>query len=352
VRIWIDLANSPHVAVMGPIVDELEARGWTTVLTARDHAQTVDLALARWPGTAVIGSESPRGRLGKARSVLGRARALARYAADHRPDVALSHGSYAQLLAARRMNLPSVTMMDYEYQPANHASFRLARRIVVPDVFPEASLRRCGARARKVVRYAGYKEELYLGSFVPDPAVTEQLGLDLERVVALLRPPPEGALYHEFENPRFEGILAAIADRPDVQAVILPRTAQQRQRYATLANAVVPSSAVDGLSLMAFADLTVGAGGTMNRESALIGTPTYTMFGGRLSAVDAALLEQGRMVDLRQSSEPPPLVKKDRLPRSAGVGPERGRAILGIVAQTVTELAGTQPKRRPVLHAS
>ena len=53
--------------------------------------------------------------------------------------MALSHGSYAQIVAARLARVPAVTMMDYEHQPANHLSFRLARRVIVPATFPEAS---------------------------------------------------------------------------------------------------------------------------------------------------------------------------------------------------------------------
>jgi predicted glycosyltransferase len=61
----------------------------------------------------------------------------------------------------------------------------------------------------------------------------------------------------------------------------------------------VPERAVDSLTLLALADLTIGGGGTMTRESALLGTPTYTVFAGRLAAVDEALIGQGRLFDAR-----------------------------------------------------
>ncbi|HKE81235.1 MAG TPA: DUF354 domain-containing protein, partial [Solirubrobacteraceae bacterium] len=43
-RIWVDLTNSPHVLVLRPIIDVLKARGADVRVTARDFAQTVQLA--------------------------------------------------------------------------------------------------------------------------------------------------------------------------------------------------------------------------------------------------------------------------------------------------------------------
>ena len=297
-RVWVDLSNSPHVELFEPIVDHLAAGGDEVVLTARDHAQTVQLARPRWPELTVIGGPSPPGRAAKAAGILRRSADLARFAAGRRIDVAVSHGSYAQIAAAWTLGIPALTLMDYEFQPANHLSFRLARRVIVPAAFPEDALRRFGATG-KTLRYPGYKEELYLAGFEPDPAVLETLGLDPARVLVVLRPPPDGALYHRAQNARFDEVARAVVAHPSVQAVLLARSADRATWSERLPGAIVPEAAVDGPSLLALADLTIGAGGTMNRESALLGTPTYTMFAGTLAAVDAALIREGRLVDLR-----------------------------------------------------
>ena len=174
-RVWIDLANSPHVPLAVPIVHRLNADGHAVLLTARDHAQTVELAQKQWPDLVVLGNESPAGRVAKARSIARRARALHEIARSWRPDVAFSHASYAQVVAARTSGTPAVTMMDYEFQPANHLSFRLAKKVIVPNAFPESALRRFGAGPKKVVRYPGFKEELYLTEFAPDDSVLDDL---------------------------------------------------------------------------------------------------------------------------------------------------------------------------------
>lgn len=299
-RVWIDLSNSPHVNLFASLVDDLTTDGWEVVLTARNHAQTVELAHAVWSDVRVIGDESPGGRIRKAAAIGGRALALRRYVREVKPDVALSHGSYAQVVAARLASVPAVTMMDYEYQPANHLSFRLAKVVIVPTFFPETALRRFGASPARVLTYDGFKEELYLAGFRPDSAVLDELGLSSESVIAVMRPPPEGALYHRSANARFDELLESARAREDVQVVLLPRLSDQATRYRTLRDVVVPARAINGCSLLAAADVTIGAGGTMNRESALLGTPTYTVFGGRMAAADIELIRRGLLRDLRR----------------------------------------------------
>ena len=330
VRVWVDLANSPHVPLLEPLVRDLRARGADVLLTARDHAQTVELARHRWDDVLVVGGESPPGVLAKGRAVARRATALARTARRWRPDVAFSHGSYAQVVAARACRVPAVTMMDYEHQPANHLSFRFARLVIVPEVFPERALRRFGAAPRKVVQYQGFKEDLYLSEVRPDARVLDELGLDPERVIAVFRPPPDGALYHRMTNEHFSPVLWSAVDAEAVQVVLLPRSRAQRGRYQALSEKIrIPVRAVDGLSLLSFADVTIGAGGTMNRESALLGTPTYTVFVGKLAAVDAELMRLGLLHDLRIPGEQPKLEKKPAKERRASGA--RAEAILDTV---------------------
>ena len=343
-RVWLDLANSPHVPLLDPVVERLAADGDAVLLTARDNAQTVELARRRWRDVHVVGGASPPGKAAKGAAIASRAIALARTARSWRPDVALSHGSYAQICAARLLGVPAVTMMDYEHQPANHLSFRLARRVIVPDVFPVAALDRFGAAPTKVVRYPGFKEELYLAGFVPDTRVLSELGLDSDRVIAVFRPPPEGALYHGNANERFDRLLENALTHDGVQVVLLPRTNEQRSRYAQMSERVrIPDTAVDGSSLLALADLTIGGGGTMSRESALLGTPTATVFAAELAAVDAELIRRGLLQDLRDETRQPVFEKK-----ATSARPDlRSDAILETVIRTLRELpAPAQARRR------
>jgi predicted glycosyltransferase len=334
-RVWIDLANSPHAPLFEPVVERLRRDGCDVVLTVRDHAQTLDLARQAFGDVLVVGGESPAGRTTKLMQIGMRARRLWAVARATKPDVALSHGSYAQLVAARMAQVPSVTMMDYEYQPANHLSFRLASRVIVPDVFPAEALRRCGVSPGRVVRYDGFKDELYLGRVQPSDTTLADLGVDAAEVLGVFRPPPEGALYHRMANERFERVLDAAAAQSRV--VVLPRGRAQQVRYASRADVIVPERAIDGRSLLCYADVMVGAGGTMNREAALLGTPTYTMFAGRLAAVDHELMRRGLLHDLRTSDDEVSFLKKPS--RDPATARNRSDRILDLVIGTAGSVA-------------
>ena len=199
--IWIDLANSPHVPFFRALAGEFGARGHEVSVTAREFAQTVELAEAAGLQPEVVGRHGGGKLSGKAGNLVGRAWALARWARGKRFGLAVSHNSYSQVLAARALGLRAVTLMDYEHQPANHLAFRLASRVVVPESFPEEALRRFGAGRRKVRRYRGIKEDVYLADFEPDPefagSLTEKFGIDVGLdTLVVVRPPARDALYH------------------------------------------------------------------------------------------------------------------------------------------------------------
>jgi predicted glycosyltransferase len=103
------------------------------------------------------------------------------------------------------------------------------------------------------------------------------------------------SLYHRgLENTLFDEVLAHLR-ASDAQVVLLPRTGAQAAGFAGVTDVIIPTRPVDGPSLVYAADLVVSAGGTMNREAALLGTPTWTTFAGELGAVDRMLIDSGRM---------------------------------------------------------
>jgi predicted glycosyltransferase len=318
VRIWIDLSNSPHPLLFAPIARRLQELGHEVGVTARDNAQTVELTLERWPAAAIIGGPSPRSRARKAEVMMARIPLLRRWAQGFRPDIALSHNSYAQIVAARVLGLRVVTAMDYEGQPANHLAFRLADVILMPEALRDSAARKQGASNRRTRFYDGFKEEIYLGDFEPDVTVPSSLGIEPDgRRLAVARTPPSRAAYHQFGNPLFGEALETLGNDPDTQTVVLARHPEQRDAIQALdlKSLVVPDHAIDSRSLMYSADLVVGAGGTMTREAALIGVPTYSVFAGEQPAVDRELERQGHLYCLHRADEIVPVKPRPANPR-------------------------------------
>jgi uncharacterized protein len=296
-RVWVDLTNSPHVLVMRPLIDVMRTDGHEVEVTARDFAQTLELCERFGIEHTAIGRHRGGRRASKALGLASRSFGLARWARGRRFDVAMGHGSNDVMVAAKLLRVPSATAFDYEWATAQHqVNCRLARSVVVPDAIPPERLERYGARG-KIHAYPGLKEEYYLADFEPSPAVLDELGIDRSQPLVVVRTPPDVSLYHRFENPLFAGVLDRLTG---TQTVVLPRTAAQR---AELGAFIVPEHAIDAQSLVAYADLVISAGGTMNREAVALGTPVFTTFEGRLGAVDEGLLREGRMRKLDDPSQ-------------------------------------------------
>ncbi len=327
-RVWIDLTNSPHVLVMRPIVRVLEEHGAEVLVTARDFAQTLDLCERHGLRCEAIGRHRGGRLAAKGLGLLSRSAALARWARGRRIDIALGHGSNDVTIASRLLRIPSSTAFDYEWATVQHTvNCRLARAIVVPDAIPLDRLTRYGATPAKYRPYPGLKEEYYLADFEPDPSVLDELGLDPARPIAVVRTPPAVSLYHRFENPLFAQVLDRLRDE---QTVVLPRTPEQR---AELGGFIVPEQAIDAQSLVAYADLVISAGGTMNREAVALGTPVWTTFEGRMGAVDEALIADGRLRRLERA-EDLELVKR------TGTGEERTRRDPALLADLLLSPIG------------
>jgi predicted glycosyltransferase len=297
-RVWIDCTAAAHPLVLRPIAERLEAAGHEVFITTREYGQTVGILERLGLPHTVVGEHGGASRLAKARALAGRSARLARLVWSRRPGLAIAHGSVDLAVVSALFRIPSVQMQDYEFATLQRqVSFRAARRVLAPESIPPERLARLGAKTRKLVRYPGLKEEYYLADFEPDPSVLDRVGLDRERVIVVVRPPPETSEYHA-PNDLYAATLRRLAAEPDAaQAVIVPRTEAQAAAARALGapNLIVPERAIDAQSLIAFADLVVSAGGTMNREAVALGTPVFTTFSGRMGGVDEALIAESRL---------------------------------------------------------
>jgi predicted glycosyltransferase len=312
-RVWVDLTNTAHVLVLRPLIELLERDGHDVTLTARPLSHTLELLDSWGHSYTPIGHYGGSTRLGKARAALGRVPALTRFARRRQFDCALAHGSTDLPPACRLLRIPNTTMFDYEWAALqHHLNCRLATRVLVPEAIPSERLARYGARPPKLVRYPGLKEEYYLSDFEPDPSVLEQLGIAGSDLLCVVRTAPAYALYlRGAEHGLLPRLLRRLSAHENAKTVVLARNEEQRQavRALGLERTIVPDRALDGRSLVALADVLVSAGGTMNREAAVLGTPVWSIFEGRKGAVDELLEREGRLHSLSDPEELP-LAKK------------------------------------------
>lgn len=297
-KIWIDLDNSPHVPFFKPIMKELEDRDFEIVLTARDTYQVCDLLKFHQLSCKVVGRHYGKNKLFKVLGNCLRAAQLMPVVANARPDLALSHGSRAQILISAALGIPSIMMHDYEH--STKTGFIEPNWVLTPEVIPTD----IGGGRSRTLKYPGLKEDVYIPQFQPDPSILQKLGIAPGEIVVTLRPPATEAHYHNPEaDELFVAALDLFAANPSVRAVTLPRSASQgaelKQRWAALiasGRMIIPSSPVDGLNLIWFSDLVISGGGTMNREAAALEVPVYSIFRGKIGAVDRYLADSGRLM--------------------------------------------------------
>ncbi len=330
-----------HVLVLRPIIARLEAEGHEVEVTARDYAQTLALLELHGMPHTRIGRHGGASRLRKGYRLASRSAQMLAFGRGRGFDLALAHGSNDLAIAARALAIPEANLHDYEYAVTQHRiGCRLARRVMFPDSVPLERLRRFGVTPAKYFPYPGLKEEYYLYDFEPDPEALRALGVEEERVVVIVRPPPDVSLYHRKSNPLFPKVLDRLGRDEGVHAVVLPRTGEQRRfiEGLRLPSVIVPPGAVEAQSLVALADLVVSAGGTMNREAAALAVPVYTTYGGRLGGVDEALIKSGRLRPLTDARA------VELRKRPAGAKPTRRDP--SFLVETILGTVGASPLRR------
>jgi hypothetical protein len=110
-----------------------------------------------------------------------------------------------------------------------------------------------------------------------------------------MRPEPVLASYLEADCTKsvLSPIIDILVDYANI--LMIPRFKEQQEIFTDKENITIIKPPVDSFSLMKRCDLVIGAGGTMNREAALLGTPVISCYPGKLLAVDGYYINKGFM---------------------------------------------------------
>jgi len=338
-KIWIDIDNSPHVPFFIPIIEELRERGYEVMLTARDLYQVCELLDFFHLECQVIGGSYGKNRLMKVLGNCYRACQLVPIAVKGKPLLSVSHGSRGQILASKALGIPTVLMHDYEH--STKTGFLEASWVITPDVIPDNSMSK---KNNRTMKYPGLKEDVYIPRLKPDPAIYGQLGVSPEDFLVTLRPPATEAHYHNPESEvLFDATLELLSSDPSIRAITLPRNHRQgdqiRERWPKLISSrqmIIPDSPVDGLNLIWFSEFVVSGGGTMNREAAALNVPVYSIFRGKIGAVDRYLAESGRLTMIETAAEVASkikIVRREKPLKLEASRPETLRAIVDSIVR-------------------
>lgn len=303
-KIWIDIVNAPHVWFFKNIIQYLKQQGEDVLITARKFGDVHELLDLFGISYTSVGSHGATLEQKLLRST-ERVYLLSKMIAEEKPDIAVSKHSIELPRVSFGLGIPSVYVLDNEHAlAANKLTLSLCDKIIIPEAVDVWDVLKTGAEPNSLIRYNGTSEVIHFKDFHYNPNIFDDLNLDLKKdKTILMRPEPALASYLDTDCRK--SVLSPIVDALEDYANILmiPRFKEQKEIFEDYENVTIIKPPIDAHSLMKRCDLVIGAGGTMNREAALLGTPVISCYPGKLLAVDGYYIKKGLMKRSTNSDE-------------------------------------------------
>lgn len=293
-KIWIDISNAPHINLFKNLIKDYQSEGHEVIVTCRPLSNTVSLLNLHNIKYTIIGIHYGKNILKKLFGYSIRVWQLRKFINPLKVDIAVSQSSFHSPVAARLMGIPSIYMNDNEHAMGNIPSFICATKVMVPEFLDIQKVRRQGASLKKVIRYPGVKEGIYLWQNFLSPHISNVTEIKHNKSI-FIRPEPRTAQYYKGGLNFLDDIIIALKDH--YRVVVLTRDQEQLNHYKTekFTNLIVPENTFLFQEIALECLLFIGAGGTMTREMAVIGVPTISVYQDELLDVDKYLINEGLM---------------------------------------------------------
>ena len=295
-KVWIDISNAPHVRFFKDVIKYLEAEGEDVIVTARQFGDIHKL-LDMYDIDFISVGKHGVSLHDKLKESTQRVNNLVDVIHPERVDVALSKHSIELPRISFGLGIPSLYVLDNEHAlAANKLTLPLCNRIITPDIIDFWKLMKFGADPNTIVPYNGTSELMHFKSFKYNDNVFDDLNLELNQPkTILMRPEPSLASYLDADCRK--SVLTPIVDelKNVANILILPRFKEQAEIFEGIENVSILKPPVDTSSIIKKSDLVIGAGGTMNREAAILQTPVISCYPGETLSVDQYYINRGLM---------------------------------------------------------
>ena len=296
-KIWIDIVNTPHVRFFNGIIKKLRKDGHEVLITARDFSNIHDLLDIFGLEYTSIGDHGVTLEE-KLLSSTKRAYDLSKFISKEDIDIAITKHSIELPRVAFGLGIPNIFILDNEHAiAANKLTLPLTNKLIIPEIFDVWNTIKFGMNPNNIVQYNGTCEITHLEDFKHNEKILETLNLDLDdnKKIILMRPEPSLASYLHTDCTK--SVLTPIVNelKDIANILVIPRFKAQSTIFKDIPHVHVIKTPVDTFSLTKRADLLIGAGGTMNREAALLKTPVISCYPGKVLSVDKYYIEKGLM---------------------------------------------------------
>ena len=303
-KIWIDITNAPHVRFFKDVIKYLSDQGEDLLITGRHFGDIHKLMDAYGIDFISVGKHGVSLK-DKLKESTHRVDELVDIISNEKIDVAVSKHSIELPRISYGLAIPSLYVLDNEHATAaNKLTLPLCNRIISPKVIDMWKLMEYGADPNKIIHYNGTSELMHFKSFKYNENVFEDMGLDLKlSKTILMRPEPSLASYLDADCSK--SVLSPIVDvlKDYANILVLPRFKEQAEIFEGIENLTILEPPVDTSSIIKRSDLVIGAGGTMNREAAVLQTPVISCYPGTPLSVDKFYIDKGLMYRSNDSKD-------------------------------------------------
>ena len=285
-KIWIDITNTPHVNVLMPIIRHLE-KDHELIFTARDFSETLPLLKKNGITPIVYGNYKGKSRVKKMMGLLSRMWTMLFKLPKF--DLALSlGGNYTSAIAFLR-GKKSIVFSDNDIS-FKFFSFAMGSYFIFPYYFKYQKVqKKYRIKDSQIKTFSGFKEDIYIAEFEPDPAFLDQLPF---RDFITIRPENLKASYVPKDSTTIVPQLFEVFK--DMNILFLPRYEEEKKYAEGYSNVWYPNGPLSGLDVCYNTKAMLTGAGTFAREAALLGVPAVSFFPSPVFlSVDEAMQELG-----------------------------------------------------------
>jgi uncharacterized protein len=327
-KIWFDITNTPHVHFFAPLIGHLR-RNHEVFVTARDFSETIPLLTSYQIPYTLFGSHKGKSRIRKVLGLVGRVGQMLREVPPFDISFGIGGQNTTPVSAFRRK--PAVVFTDNDTSYKWH-SYKLGSHFVFPSYFEyEKVMKRFGVRRSQIHLYEGFKEDIYMAQYSPDPSFLGQLPFT---DFITIRPENLKASYVPQDATTIVPALFEVFR--DENILFLPRYKEERDYAQGYGNVFMPDGILPGKDVCYYTKAMLTGAGTFAREAALLGTPAVSFFPGKVFlTVDKIMQDKGWEFKSRDPQEIYEYVIKSK---KRDTGLDRSKKVLSNLLQIIDSI--------------
>lgn len=279
-KVWIEILTPKQVMFFGRLKQELEKRGYETVVTSRDYSEVNKIRKDSGLDAEVIGEHGGKTLSGKLSAAVERMKKLQKFAKREKPDLSIYLSSPDAARVSFGLGIKSISVNDIpEAEAQSRLTVPISSKVVSPACIPVQEFIDYGAKEENIVQYDALDPVAWINDFKPDESVLSELGIKSSKKLVTFRTNETKASYlkgKEGEN-FLVPVVKGLSDATEAEIVVLSRYSQHSELKKVLPPEIKVTNYVNKpQSLLYYSDVFIGAGGTMSLEAALLGTPTLS----------------------------------------------------------------------------